>query len=78
MLKHLFSETAGPIKARLYVKPPWIGETNFFSWHLDRMTKMATMPMYGKIPSKILCMYACIYIYIFITMYICVNVCMYV
>ena len=52
-----FSETAGPIKARLYVKHPWIGGTIFFSWHLDRMLKMADTPMYGKIPSKILCMY---------------------
>ena len=42
-----FSETAGPIKARLYVKPPWIGGMKFFSWHLDRITKMAATPMYG-------------------------------
>ena len=65
----IFSETAGPIKARLYVKPPWIGGTKIFSWHLDRMTKMAATPMYGKIPSKILCMY----VYICV----CVNICMY-
>ena len=25
-----FFKTAGPIKASLYVKPPWIGGTNFF------------------------------------------------
>ena len=47
-----FSETAGPIKARLYLKPPWIGGAIFFLWHLDRVTKMAATPMYGKIPSK--------------------------
>ena len=71
-----FSKTAEPIKARLYVKPPWIGGRKLFSWHLDRMTKMAAMPMYGKIPSKILCMYVCIYIQK-IYIYICVNICMY-
>ena len=48
-----FSETSGPIKARLYVKPIWIGGTKLFSWHLDRMPKMAATPMYCKIPSCI-------------------------
>ena len=79
-----FFETAGPIKARLYLKPPWIGGTKSFSWHLDRKTKMAATPMYDKIPSKILCMYVCICIYI-IYMYgkiplkiLCMYVCIYI
>ena len=49
----IFSETAGPIKAKFYVKPPWVGGTIFCSRHLGHMTKMATMPIYGKNPSKI-------------------------
>ena len=65
-----FSKTAGPIKARLYVKPPWIGGTKFFLWHLDRITIMAATPMYGKISSKILCMYVCMYVCMYIYIYI--------
>ena len=48
-----FSETAGPIKAKFYVEPPWVGGTKFCSRHLGHMTKMAAMPIYGKNPSKI-------------------------
>ena len=48
-----FSETAGPIKAKFYVEPPWVGGTIFCSLHLGHMTKMAAMPIYGKNPSKI-------------------------
>ena len=48
-----FSETAWPIKAKLYVEPPWEGGTKACSQHLVHMTKMATMPIYGKNPSKI-------------------------
>ena len=70
-----FSKIAGPIKARLYVKPPWIGGMKFFSWHLDRMTKMAATPMYVN-PFKNL-MYVCVYVYIiYIHVYMCE--CMYV
>ena len=47
-----FSETARPIKAKFYVEPPWVGGTNFCSWHLGHMTKMAATPIYGKTPSK--------------------------
>ena len=49
-----FSETAGPIKAKFYVEPPWVGGTIFCSRHLGHMTKMAATPIYGKNPSKIL------------------------
>ena len=27
------SETAGPIKAKMYVEPPWVGGTKFYSRH---------------------------------------------
>ena len=47
------SETAGPIKAKFYVQPPWVGGTIFCSRHLGHMTKMAATPIYGKNPSKI-------------------------
>ena len=49
----LFSETAGPIKAKFYLEPPWVGGTIFCSRHLGHMTKMAATPIYGKNPSKI-------------------------
>ena len=48
-----FSETAGPIKAKFYVEPPWVGGTIFCSRHLGHMTKMAATPIYGINPSKI-------------------------
>ena len=49
-----FSETAGPIKAKFYLEPPWVGGTIFCSRHLGHMTKMAATPIYGKNPSNIL------------------------
>ena len=49
-----FSETAGPIKAKFYVEPPWVGGTRFCSRHQGHMTKMAATPIYDKNPSKIL------------------------
>ena len=48
-----FSKTPGPIKAKLYVEPPWVGGTKVCSRHLGHMTKMAAMPIYGKNPSEI-------------------------
>ena len=51
--KIFFSETTGPIKAKFYVEPPWVGGTIFCSRHLGHMTKMAATPIYGKNPSKI-------------------------
>ena len=50
---NIFSETAGPIKAKFYVEPPWVGGTIFCSRHLGHVTKMAATPIYGKNPSKI-------------------------
>ena len=39
--------TAGPIKAKFYVEPPWVGRTIFCSQHLGHMTKVAATPIYG-------------------------------
>ena len=50
---NIFSQTAGPIKAKLYVEPPWEGGTKICSQYLGYMTKMAATPIYGKNPSKI-------------------------
>ena len=49
-----FSETAGLIKAKFYVEPPWVGGTIFCLRHLGHMTKMAATPIDGKNPSKII------------------------
>ena len=51
--KIFFFETTGPIKAKFYVEPPWVGGTLFCSQHPGHMTKMAATPIYGKNPSKI-------------------------
>ena len=48
------SETAGPIKAKFYVEPPWVGGTKVYINGPGHMTKMAATPIYGKNPSKIL------------------------
>ena len=42
------SETAWPIKAKFYVEPPWEGGTKDCINGPGHMTKMATMPIYGK------------------------------
>ena len=42
------SETAGLIKAKLYVEPPWEGGTKVYINGPGHMTKMAAMPIYGK------------------------------
>ena len=42
------SETALPIKAKLYVEPPWEGGTKVYINGPGHMTKMAAMPIYGK------------------------------
>ena len=47
-----FSETAGGIKAKFYVEPPWVGGTISCSRHLGHMTKRAATFIYGKNPSK--------------------------
>ena len=47
------SETAGPIKAKFYEEPPWVGGTKVYINGPGHMTKMAATPIYGKNPSKI-------------------------
>ena len=42
------SETAWPIKAKLYVEPPLEGRTKVYINGLGHMTKMAAMPIYDK------------------------------
>ena len=42
------SETARPIKAKFHVEPPWEGGTKVYRNGPGHMTKMATMPIYGK------------------------------
>ena len=42
------SETAWPIEAKFYVEPPWEGGTKVYINGPGYMTKMATMPIYGK------------------------------
>ena len=42
------SKTALPIKAKLYVEPPWEGGTKVYINGPGHMTKMAAMPIYGK------------------------------
>ena len=51
-ITNIFSETAGPIKAKFYVEPPWVGGTIFCSRHLGHMTKMAATPIYVKTLQK--------------------------
>ena len=46
------SETAWPIKAKFYVEPPWEGGTKVYINSSGHMTKMAAMPIYGKIHKK--------------------------
>ena len=48
ILNVFFSETAWPIKAKFYVEPPWEGGTKVYINGLGHMTKMSTMPIYGK------------------------------
>ena len=43
-----FSETNWPIKVKFHVGPPWDGETKDCLNDPGHMTKMTTMPMYGK------------------------------
>ena len=44
-----FSKTAGPIKAKFHVEPPWVGGTKVRSGAgLGHMTKMAATPIYGR------------------------------
>ena len=46
---NIFSfETALTIKAKFYLEPPWEGGTKVYIKGPGHMTKMATIPIYGK------------------------------
>ena len=47
------SETAGPIKAKFDVEPPWVVGTNVYSRHSGSHDQDSPTPIYGKNPSKI-------------------------
>ena len=51
--KIIFSKSEGPIKAKFHMEPQWDRVTKVCFWGLGHMTKMATMPIYVKNPSKI-------------------------
>ena len=42
------SETAGPIKVKFHMAPPWDGGTGVCSNGPGHMTKVTVMPIYGK------------------------------
>ena len=42
------SETTRPIEAKFHMESPWDGRTKICSNSPGLMTKMATMPIYGK------------------------------
>ena len=46
------SETTEPIEAKFHMEPPWDGGMKVCSNGPGHMTKMATMPIYGKILKK--------------------------
>ena len=47
-----FSETAWPINTKFHVEPFWEGRTKVYINGPGHMTKMASMPIYGKNLSK--------------------------
>ena len=51
-LNFFSSITTGPIEAKFYVESSWDEGTKACSNCLGHMTKMATMPIYGKILKK--------------------------
>ena len=62
-----FFETAVPIKARLYLKPPWIGGTKSFRGIWIARPKWPPCPcMVKSLQKSYVCMYAYILAYIYI------------
>ena len=47
-LKIFSSETTGPVKVKFHMELLWDGGTKVWSNGPGHMTKMATMPIYGK------------------------------
>ena len=48
MLKHIFSETIMPIELKFHMMSPYDRLANIYKNCSGYMTKMATMPIYGK------------------------------
>ena len=48
MLKHIFSETIGPIELKFHMKSPYDRLAKFCTNCSGHMTKLATTPIYGK------------------------------
>ena len=48
LFSNIFSETAGPIKAKFHVEPPREGGKKVYLNGPGHMTRMAAMPIYGK------------------------------
>ena len=48
ILNTFFSETAWPINAKFHEEPPWELGKKVYINGTGHMTKMATMPIYGK------------------------------
>ena len=46
--KDFFSETTGPISFKFHMQPPGKGVKKAYIYCPGHMTKMATMPIYGK------------------------------
>ena len=48
MFKHIFSETIRPNELKFHMKSPYDRLANIYTNCSGHMTKMATMPIYGK------------------------------
>ena len=47
-ISNISTETAWPIKAKVYVEPPWEGGRKVYINDPGHVTKMANMSIYGK------------------------------
>ena len=52
LFSNILSETAWSINAKFHVEPPWEVGKNVYINGTGHMTKMAAMPIYGKIILK--------------------------
>ena len=53
ILKHVFSQTIGPIELKFDVKTPYDKLAKICTKYYGHMTKMTATPIYGKNPLKI-------------------------
>ena len=52
-IKSFFSKTTGPIELKFHMKTPYDRLAKIYTNCYGHMTKMATMPIYGKNPLNI-------------------------